>query len=69
MQHIIRKLKSSLYVIIGVVFIWRGVWVVLDVIDHKYFGGNNLWFAGLMIVVGLVFMELHDHRYDKLDHF
>ncbi len=65
----LRQMRHSLYVIIGVVFVWRGVWVILDVIDHRYFGGNNVLFASALIALGIWLMYLHDHRYDRLDHF
>ena len=46
-----------------------GAWVILDVVDHRWFGGNNVFFAIGLIAVGIGLMYLHDHRYDRLDHF
>ena len=69
LKRLFQQMVNSLYVILGVVFVWRGAWVILDVIDHKYFGGNDVIFAIFLIAAGIGLMYLHDHRYDRLDHF
>ena len=69
LHRIARQLVNNIYVIVGVVFVWRGGWVILDVIDKKFFGGENVIFAVAMIAIGVGLMYLHDHRYDRLDHF
>lgn len=56
-----RQIVHSLYVLLGVVFVWRGVWVILDVIDRRYFGGDDELFAAVLIVVGIGLLYLHDH--------
>ena len=68
-KRLLRQMVNSLYVIVGVVFVWRGAWVILDAVDHRWFGGNDVLFAVALIAVGIGFMYLHDHRYDRLDHF
>ena len=45
------------------------MWVILDVIDHNFFGGNDEVFAVALILIGIGLLYVHDHRYDKLDHF
>lgn len=64
-----RQLLNSLYVIVGVIFIWRGVWAVLDIIEYYFFGEAHLGFSIALIIAGMAFIYLHDHRYDKMDHF
>lgn len=68
-KRLLRQMVSSLYVIVGVVFVWRGAWVILDVVDHRWFGGSSVAFAIGLILAGIGLMYLHDHRYDRLDHF
>ncbi|MBI2055387.1 MAG: hypothetical protein HYT42_00650 [Candidatus Sungbacteria bacterium] len=68
-QKVIKQLTNNIYVIVGVVFVWRGGWVILDVIDRKFFGGENIIFAVATIAIGIGLMYLHDHHYDRLDHF
>lgn len=68
-KRFLRQMINSLYVIVGVVFVWRGAWVIIDVIDHRWFGGNNVALAVGLVLGGIGLMYLHDHRYDRLDHF
>mgnify|MGYP001591751370 FL=1 len=68
-KRLLRLMVNSLYVILGVVFVWRGAWVILDIVDHRWFGGNDFIFAVALIAGGIWLMYLHDHRYDNLDHF
>lgn len=52
---------QNLFVVIGLVLIWRGVWYTLDGIDYLFFGGMH-WISALAgIVVGLVILYLPDH--------
>ena len=68
-KRLLRKMVNSLYVIVGVVFVWCGAWVLLDIAEHRWFGGNDILFSFGLILVGIGLMYLHDHRYDRLDHF
>ncbi len=64
-----RQILNSLYVIIGVVFIWRGAWALLDIFESYLFGTMNIGFSLALIIIGAALIYLHDHRYDKMDHF
>ena len=68
MRHILKRITGSLYVAFGLVLIWRGVWVILDRIDHYFFGQDTVGLAILGIIVGLVLLYLHDHKIDELGH-
>ena len=68
-KEIFANLFSNALIILGVVFVWRGVWVVLDVIDHTYFGGNDFNFALGLIALGLFLAYLHNHKPDEWGHF
>ena len=68
MRHILKRITGSLYVVFGLVLIWRGVWVILDRIDQYFFGRDTVGLALLGIIVGLVLLYLHDHRIDELGH-
>lgn len=68
MRHILKRITGSLYVVFGVVLIWRGVWVILDRVDHYFFGRDTVGLALLGIIVGLLLLYLHDHKIDELGH-
>ena len=45
-------LRESFLVIVGAVLIWRGIWVLLDLLDEKFLG--EVTFISLVgIAVGL----------------
>lgn len=66
-KHLLRGLRS-MYVVLGVVLIWRGVWVILDFFDVLIFGEISLILAGVSILVGLFLLFKHDHKLDELGH-
>ncbi len=52
---------QNLFVVVGLVLIWRGVWYTLDGIDNIFFGGAH-WLSALAgIAVGLFILYLPDH--------
>lgn len=59
--HLIKYFSANLYVVIGLVLIWRGIWYVLDALDLAFFGGSHLFTAIGGIVLGLVVLYLPDH--------
>jgi len=54
--------------VIGVVLIWRGVWVLLDFVDHWLFGKISITLAIAGLIIGFVLLYLHDHKIDELGH-
>lgn len=66
-RHLGRGARS-LYVVFGVILIWRGVWVLLDWIDIQLFGEITIGLALLGILIGLFLLFKHDHKLDELGH-
>lgn len=60
------KLKKNLLVLslaVGIVFVWRGVWGLLDM----YLLPGNLPLSYILsIVLGLLILFLHNHDLDEL---
>ncbi len=48
--------------ILGAILIWRGVWILLDLFDSRFFGGTHVWssLAGIMIGVIMVYFADRD---------
>jgi hypothetical protein len=53
-------MRESLLMIVGAVLIWRGIWVLLDLLDKQFFGGNHISSALVGIVVGIILFFLAD---------
>lgn len=61
-DHPIRYLAQNLFIVIGLVLIWRGVWYVLDGIDRYIFGDpTHILSAVGGIIVGLLILFIPDH--------
>ncbi len=51
----------NIYIVVGLVLVWRGIWYVLDGLDLYIFGKSH-WITGLGgIVLGVVLLYLPDH--------
>jgi len=59
-SSIIKILRESIMMIIGAILIWRGVWVLLDLFDSRFFGGSHIWSSIIGIVFGVVIVYLAD---------
>ena len=55
-----RSLSSNVAVVVGVVLVWRGIWILLDLLDTWLFGGHSVFTALAGIVAGLFILYLPD---------
>jgi hypothetical protein len=58
---------KNISIAIGIILIWRGVWVILDLIDKVLFGGNHIVTAVIGIIVGIIILYLPDHNLKALE--
>lgn len=56
----IKYFTKNIFVVVGLVFMWRGVWYILDYIDLQLFGGNHVISALGGIFIGLFILYLPD---------
>ena len=63
----IKYLTKGMLVAIGIILIWRGVWIILDLIDEMVFGGNHVATAVGGIVVGILMLYLPDKNLKALE--
>lgn len=64
-----RRLSSTLLVATGVVLIWRGMWVLVDLIDNGLFGRETYFLAFSSIAIGILILYFHHHRESGEEHF
>lgn len=60
-------LVKNIFVVVGLVMIWRGVWYVLDGLDKLFFEGSHTWSAIFGIVVGLIILYLPDKDLKEIE--
>lgn len=62
-----RSFAHSLSIVIGLVLIWRGIWILLDQIDMILFGGNHTITAIIGIVMGFLILYLPDKDLKEIE--
>lgn len=66
-KHPIRYLKENLGIALGLVLIWRGIWLALDAIDYYFLGGTH-WISALVgIILGILVIYLPHHNLRALE--
>lgn len=63
----LKYFTKNISIAIGIILIWRGVWIVLDLIDKVIFGGNHIITAVGGIVVGIVVLYLPEKNLKALE--
>ncbi len=58
---------KTLSIVVGLVFIWRGIWHVLDVIEGLLFGGELLWTGLVGIVIGVLLLYFPDRDLKEIE--
>ena len=66
-KKLFQYFAKNIFVAIGLVLIWRGIWSLLDALDYWLFGGNHVWSAVIGIVVGLLILYLPDKDLKEIE--
>lgn len=65
--NVVLYFARNLTVVIGLVLIWRGIWELLDLVDHFLFQGSHIYTAVGGIIIGLIILYLPDHDLKELE--
>lgn len=65
-RHLVRYFTHNIAVVVGVVFVWRGIWHLLDIVDIRIFDGNLAYTAVGGIILGLLILYLPDKDLKEL---
>lgn len=66
-RETIHYFAKNLGTAIGIVLIWRGVWVLLDYLDVVLFAGNHLVSGIIGVVVGIAILYIPDKDLKELE--
>lgn len=61
-----KNLFGNFMVAVGVLFVWRGLWYLLDFIDLNLFNNNHLFTAIGGIIVGVIILYVPDKDLKEL---
>jgi hypothetical protein len=60
-------LAKNFGIIVGIVLIWRGIWIVLDAIDSYFFGGSPLYIGVIGIIIGFLILYIPDRDLKEIE--
>lgn len=63
----IRYFAKNLFVVFGLVLIWRGIWHLLDEFDLQFFAGEHLFTSVAGIIIGLAILYLPDKDLKEIE--
>ena len=63
----LRYFAQNLFIVIGIILIWRGIWYVLDELDKLLFGGSHIWTALMGIILGFFIIYLPDRDLKEIE--
>jgi hypothetical protein len=63
----LKYFTKGISVAIGIILIWRGVWIALDLLDKVIFGGSHIITATGGIIVGILMLYLPDKNLKALE--
>jgi len=58
---------KNISIAIGIIFIWRGIWVLLDLLDNVLFGDNHIITAIGGIIIGIAILYVPDRNLKALE--
>ncbi len=63
----IAYLSKNLFIIVGIVLVWRGIWHVLDSIDVRFFNGSHFWTGLVGIIIGIIILYIPDKDLKEIE--
>ena len=67
MTYGIKYFNKNIVIAVGLILVWRGVWVMLDLIDRWLFGNSHIITAVIGIVVGIILIYLPEKNLKTLE--
>ena len=61
-----KSILQALVTVTGIVFVWRGIWLILDAVDITLFGGSHALTGFLGVIVGIAILYFPDHDLKEL---
>jgi uncharacterized membrane protein len=66
-KNIGKYVFSRVFIVLGIVLVWRGICYILDKVDMWLFGGSHFWTSVLGLLVGLAILYLPDKDLKEIE--
>lgn len=63
----LKYFTKNISIAIGIILIWRGIWVLLDLLDYLLFGGGHIITAVVGIIIGILILYIPEHDLKALE--
>lgn len=63
----IKYFTKNIFVVVGLVLIWRGIWYVMDEVDILLFDGAHIYTGVAGIIVGLAILYIPDKDLKEIE--
>jgi hypothetical protein len=60
-HELISYITRNVFIVLGLVLIWRGVWYILDAVDLYFFGKSHIVTTIGGVILGFLILYLPDH--------
>ena len=57
----------TLFIVVGIVLVWRGIWYALDALDMQLFGGSHAWTAVGGVILGLIILYVPNKNLKEIE--
>jgi uncharacterized membrane protein len=63
----IRYFAKNMFVVVGLVLIWRGIWYIMDQVDTLFFEGVHIYTAIGGVIIGLAILYIPDKDLKEIE--
>lgn len=63
----VRYFTKNIFVVVGLVLIWRGIWYVMDEFDTIFFSGEHIYTGVAGIILGLAILYIPDKDLKEIE--
>ena len=67
LTSLVKYFIKNITVVVGLVLIWRGIWLVLEWFDLIIFGNNHILSGIIGIIIGLAILYLPDKDLKEIE--
>lgn len=60
-MKLVKYFTHNIFIVLGLVLIWRGIWYILDEIDILFFGSSHIITTVSGIILGFLILYIPDH--------
>lgn len=60
-SQLVAYFARNIFIVVGLVLIWRGIWYVLDEVDILFFGQSHIYTTLGGIILGFLILYIPDH--------